>query len=82
MAKEMTLEEVNSKKMVAGILAILLGGWGIHKFYLGKTVPAIIHILLCFGGFGIIGLIEGIIYLTKTPEDFKKLYIDGDKAWF
>jgi len=34
-------------------------------------------------GFGsIIGLIEGIIYLTKTDEEFVSTYVDGDKAWF
>lgn len=31
---------------------------------------------------GVIGLIEGIIYLTKTPEEFKELYIDAEKDWF
>ena len=37
-----------------------------------------------FGGFpmAIIGLIEGIIYLIKTPEEFKEIYIDGQREWF
>ncbi len=81
--KEMTMEEVNSKKTVLAIVAILVGFLGIHKFMMGKTVPGIIHIctnILCLGG--IIGLVEGIIYLTKKPEDFKREYLDGDKAWF
>ena len=30
----------------------------------------------------IIGLIEGIIYLTKSPEEFKTLYLENEKAWF
>jgi TM2 domain-containing membrane protein YozV len=71
------------KKIVAGILAILLGGLGIHKFYLGYTKEGIIQILLsfvCVGG--IIGLIEGIIYLTKSDEDFVATYITGKKGWF
>ena len=71
------------KKIVAGILAILLGYLGIHKFYLGYTKEGIIQILLslvCVGG--IIGLIEGIIYLTKSDEDFVATYINGKKGWF
>lgn len=71
------------KKVVAGILGILLGGLGIHKFYLGYTKEGIIQIILsffCIGG--LIGLIEGIIYLTKSDEDFVKTYIQGHKGWF
>ncbi len=71
------------KKVPAGILGILLGGLGVHRFYLGDTTGGIIRILLsclCVGG--IIGLIEGIIYLTKSDEDFVKEYIEGDKSWF
>ena len=71
------------KKLVAGILGILLGGLGIHKFYLGYTKEGIIQILLsliCIGS--IIGLIEGIIYLTKSDEEFVATYITGQKGWF
>ena len=71
------------KKVVAGILGILLGGLGIHKFYLGYTKEGIIQILLslvCVGG--LIGLIEGIIYLTKSDEEFVATYITGKKGWF
>lgn len=70
-----------SKRIVAGILAILLGGWGVHKFYLGMPMPGIITILACFGGFGILGLVEGIIYLTKSDEDFIKTYQIEKKQW-
>jgi len=71
------------KKIVAGILAILLGGFGIHKFYLGYTKEGIIQLILslvCIGG--IIGLIEGILYLTKSDEEFVATYITGRKGWF
>lgn len=71
------------KKVPAGILGILLGGLGIHKFYLGYTKEGIIQILLsfiCIGG--IIGLIEGIIYLTKSDEEFVRTYVQGKKGWF
>jgi TM2 domain-containing membrane protein YozV len=56
---------------------------GIHKFYLGYTKEGVIHILLsCIGIGGIIGLIEGIIYLTKSDEEFNRTYVQGRKAWF
>ncbi len=71
------------KKIPAGILAILLGWLGIHKFYLGYTKEGIIQLilgLLCIGG--LIGLIEGILYLTKSDEDFVRTYVQNKKGWF
>lgn len=84
-----TVETFASKKVVAGICAILLGGLGVHKFVLGLTTPGIIMlaitILTC--GLGsvvtsIIGLIEGIIYLTKNDQDFYQEYAVNKKGWF
>lgn len=73
-----------NKRVVAGILGILIGALGIHKFYLGYTKEGIIQILLnLLCGLGsLIGLIEGIIYLTKTDEDFYQTYQVGRKPWF
>jgi TM2 domain-containing membrane protein YozV len=72
------------KKIIAGILGILLGGFGIHKFYLGYTKEGIIQLILGFlCGIGwVIGLIEGIIYLTKSDEEFVATYITNKKGWF
>jgi TM2 domain-containing membrane protein YozV len=81
------------KKIAAGVLAILLGGLGLHKFYLGYNTAGIIMIVvsLCVGTFtcgvgyslmGLVGLIEGIIYLTKSDADFVATYITGRKEWF
>ena len=73
------------KKVVAGILGILLGGLAIHKFYLGYTKEGIIQIVItiCTCGMGgILVLIEGIIYLTKSDEDFVNTYITNKKGWF
>lgn len=59
-------------KVVAGILAIFLGGFGIHKFYMGKVGMGIIYLLFCWTGFPvIIGLVEGIIYLCSNDENFQ-----------
>ena len=73
------------KKIVAGILGILVGSLGIHKFILGYTNEGIIQIVISIftcGVGGIIGLIEGIIYLTKSDEDFVRTYIQGKRGWF
>lgn len=78
-------------KTAAGILGILLGSLGIHKFYLGYTVPAVIMLVVTIVGscfivgpvvMGLIGLIEGIMYLTKSDEDFQNTYVNGYKPWF
>lgn len=71
------------KKVPAGICAILVGSFGVHKFILGYTTEGIIQLVLGFCGIGgIIGIIEGIIYLTKSDEDFVRTYVQGRKAWF
>lgn len=79
----------SEKKIAAGILAILLGAFGIHKFILGYTKEGVIMLLLTLLTFGIlgmvtsiIGIVEGIIYLTKTDEEFVATYINGKKGWF
>jgi TM2 domain-containing membrane protein YozV len=77
----------SEKKLIAGILgvsSIIWGGFGVHKFYLGYTKEGIIQLvltLLCGIG-AIIGLIEGIIYLTKSDEEFDAIYVKGQKPWF
>ncbi len=86
---EPTLQDAQSKKIAAGILGILLGALGIHKFMLGYTTEGLIMLLITlftcgFAGavFGIIGLVEGIIYLTKTDEEFLNMYLLQKKGWF
>ena len=87
----------DNKKILAGILAIILGSLGIHKFVLGYQKEGIILLVLTLIGFvlscvgigvfivwitGLIGLIEGIIYLTKSDEEFYNTYQAGKKPWF
>ncbi|AMC11148.1 hypothetical protein Lupro_07735 [Lutibacter profundi] len=78
-----------SKRVIAGILAIVLGPFGVHKFILGYTTQGIIllavTILTCGIGAAvtsIIGLIEGVIYLTKSDEEFIQMYQTNKKEWF
>ncbi|WP_326908457.1 TM2 domain-containing protein [Sedimentibacter sp. MB31-C6] len=72
---------VKSKsKVTAGVLAILLGGLGVHKFYLGKIGLGILYILFCWTYVpALIGLIEGIIYLTSSEEKFYYKYVLKNK---
>ena len=87
----------NNNRVLAGILAILYGGLGVHKFILGMNQEGFILLgitlvsipLSCviIGAFtmwvpALIGLIEGIIYLTKTDEEFYQTYQIGKKPWF
>lgn len=59
----------------AGVLAILIGGLGIHKFYLGKGVQGILYLLFCWTFIPpILGIIEGIRYLTMEEEKFNAIY--------
>ncbi|MFD0761399.1 TM2 domain-containing protein [Lutibacter aestuarii] len=78
-----------SKRIIAGILAILLGSFGVHKFVLGYTTQGIIMLAITIVTCGvgaaitsIIGLVEGIIYLTKSDEEFVYMYQTNKKEWF
>jgi TM2 domain-containing membrane protein YozV len=82
-----------SNKIPAGVCGILLGSFGIHKFILGYTGAGLVMLLvtivggICTCGIAagvmhIIGLIEGIIYLCKSDEEFVRTYVDGRKEWF
>ncbi len=78
-----------SKKIPAGVCGILLGAFGVHKFILGQTKPGLIMLLVTLCSCGIawavmhtIGLIEGIVYLTKTDAEFYRQYAVEKKEWF
>lgn len=78
-----------SKRVIAGILAILLGPFGVHKFILGYTTQGIILLAITIVTCGIgaavtsiVGLIEGVVYLTKSDEEFIYTYQTNKKEWF
>ena len=103
--------DLAQKKLIAGLLGILLGSLGIHKFYLGMNNAGLIMLglnlgvwvvawiltllTIGFGGIillplaalisgavGLVGLIEGILYLTKSDADFQRDYVIGKRQWF
>lgn len=74
-----------NKKVLAGVMGILFGGLGVHKFILGYTTEGIIQLVITIVTCGIaslIGFIEGIIYLTKSDEEFYQTYQANKKGWF
>ena len=88
-AYEQINSDKRSKRIVASIVAILFGSLGIHKFILGYQKEGIIMLVVSLLSFGflaglvaLVGLIEGIIYLTKSDEEFYQTYQIGSKPWF
>ena len=80
---------MQGNKVAVGVCAILLGSLGVHKFLLGYTKEGVITLLvtLLTCGIGatvmaIIGIIEGVIYLTKSDAEFQEIYVDHQKPWF
>lgn len=86
------LKSKKKSRITAGVFALVLGGFGVHKFYLGHKWPGVICILISLTGIltlfisnivlGIICVIEGIFYLTKSDEEFEQTYIVEKKKWF
>jgi TM2 domain-containing membrane protein YozV len=89
---ELSETEISNRKLAAGLLGIFLGSFGIHKFVLGYNNAGIIMLVVGLAGgvvtcgvatgvMSIIGLIEGVIYLTKSTDEFRELYLDQEKPW-
>ena len=79
--------------VAAGLLAIFLGAFGIHKFYLGyNTAGFIMLAVTIIGGvltfslaswvIWVIAIIEGILYLTKSQTEFEQIYVLNKREWF
>ena len=87
-------EAIRKKDHVsAGLLAIFLGAFGVHKFYLGCNNAGFIMLAVSIIGgiftFGLaaaviwlIAVIEGIVYLTKTQTEFDRIYVLNQRDWF
>lgn len=104
------LAAASRKKILAGVLGLLCGGLGVHKFVLGNTGAGIammatgigsyamnlllalvgpsatwplpLFLILSMFAIGLIGFIEGVIYLARSDADFYYTYIASRKNWF
>lgn len=81
--------DVLARKVAAGVCGIVLGAFGVHKFILGYTrtglMMLLVTILTCFLAFPVmhvIGIIEGVLYLVKTEDQFYRDYVAGRRNWF
>lgn len=62
-------------RTLAAVLAIVLGGMGAHKFYLGKAAEGVLYFLFSWTGIPfLIGLIEGFTYLSMSDREFEYRY--------
>lgn len=85
-------QQAEKSKVVAGVFALLLGSFGAHKFYLGYKGVGFAFLGIWLGGLILLGipslviwiisLVEGIIYLCKTDQEFQETYVDSTKTWF
>ena len=68
---DLNLAKCHKNRFLAAMLAIFLGGLGIHKFYCGKIGKGVLYILFCWTYIpSVIAFIEGIIYLTESDNTF------------
>lgn len=90
--------EFTGKKIAAGVCGILLGAFGVHKFILGLNQSGSIMLAVTIGGIilggclivpvlatlamSAVGVIEGILYMTKSNDDFYETYAVKKKEWF
>lgn len=84
---------VHRSRVVAVLLAFFCGWLGLHKFYLGyfgaglmmmgmSLVLGILSLGISAGAMAVIGIVEGVLYLLRSPEEFSKTYVSERREWF
>ena len=85
--------EYRRDHIAAGLLAIFLGMFGIHKFYLGYNQTAFVMLAASILGgiltlglaaavIWVIAIVEGVIYLSKSQTEFDEVYVKARREWF
>lgn len=62
------------QRIVAALLALFLGSFGIHHFYLGSTMAGVVTIIACCGFGNLIGLVEAIMLFVMSDAEFDARY--------
>lgn len=64
-------DQVRGERIITALLAVFLGSFGIHKFYLHKIFQGILYILFSWTGIpGFIGILEGLRFLFMSNRTF------------
>ncbi len=69
---------------IAALLAIIIGGLGVHYFYIGKVAAGLITILLCCitcGIWSIITLVQGIMFFCMTNDEFERKFVQSTSTF-
>lgn len=62
-------------RYIASLLALFVGTFGVHKFYLNQPFWGVMYILFCWTGIpSLAAFIEGVMYLVRSEEDFIRRY--------
>jgi TM2 domain-containing membrane protein YozV len=65
-------------RVTAGVFALLLGSFGVHKFYMGDVRLGVLYLCFFWTAIpGLVGFIEGILYLTKSDAEFQRQYVEN-----
>lgn len=84
-------EGIQSKRLIVAVFAFMTGAFGVHKFILGQKRDGFIRLgitilliwtLIAPIAMMVIGMAEGVIYFTKTDDEFIRIYQQGRKSWF
>lgn len=84
---------VTKDHVAAGLLAIFLGVFGVHKFYLGyntsgfimlgtSILGGILTLSVASWAIWVIAIVEGIFYLSKSQTEFEQMYVINKREWF
>ena len=66
------------KKGSAALLALLLGGFGVHRFYLGETVMGVIYLMFCWTLLpAMVAFLEALFLLMMSEREFDMKYNVG-----
>ena len=67
-------------KIAYGLIALFIGGLGIHRFYAGKWVSGIMYILFCWTGIpSLLAFVEGIVALCRADDGYGNIPVYDDR---